>query len=76
MDFKLWFMTTGFALMGWVAWSFAVLSIGLMLKFKEARPYLFAFALFMVVAGLIIFIYLVVPFNWDVVYHTNAGKLF
>ena len=72
MAFKLWFMTTGFAYTGWVAWLLAVVAIGLMIKFKDVRPYLFAFALFMITAGMVIFIYLVVPFNWEVLYHTNT----
>ena len=72
MTFKLWFMTKGIAYMGWIAWGIAVTFMIAIVKYKEVRKYFFWFALILVFVGTIIFLYIVYPFNWEVVYHTGA----
>ena len=71
--FKLWFMTAGIILMGWIAWGVAF-TFSIMTIWLKYKTLFFWLALVLIAVGLLIFLYIVSPFNWPVVYNIGTAQ--
>ena len=72
MYFKLWFMTYGIVITGWVIFAIGLIFLTLAI-WEKGRNVKLTAGLVLVFFAIVIFIYLIAPFNWVVV--SNAGGL-
>ncbi len=73
MYFKAWFMTVGIII---TAWFMMLAGIGFFIwaRWEKGRSAKVAAAFLLIIGALIILIYQVEPWNWDILYHTGELK--
>lgn len=72
LHFKLWYMTVGIIITAWVM-MFGSFGFFVWSKWKEGRWAKVVAACILIVLSMIIFIYQVEPFNWDIMRVLNGG---
>ena len=72
LTFKLWFMTYGIVITGWVIFAIGVIFLSLAI-WEKGRNVKLTAGLLLVFFSIVIFIYLIAPFNWTVI--GNVGGL-
>lgn len=72
LTFKLWFMTYGIVITGWVIFAIGLIFLTLAI-WEKGRNVKLTAGLVLVFFAIVIFMYIIAPFNWVAV--SNAGGL-